>query len=712
MKKIYLTIISLLTVMSLSFSQTVYYVDGDISSSGTGTSWETAFKTIQEGIDAAHNSLSNPAIETAQVWVKSGTYFVYNTSEEDIIAMKEGVEIFGGFIGNETQISERNYIENETIIDGHQSAGSTNQVKHVVAAYGIETSTDVWNDWTNGKIDGFTIRGGKITTGPPVKKQRATNPEEILESGDQMSGAGILIFKCAPSILNCKITGNVAGKGGGIYVMSASTHPQIEVPVAHIINCEISDNLATMRGGGVSIDLNSEPIFERCKFINNICSAKGGGVYIDWVCPQPVFINCLFAENYAARAGAMGADGSSSPLLINCTITNNSTLDIGAGIYTGSYNPDGTDSNEPVLVNCIVSQNSADWGGAVDLRIWHDDYFHISHSILGQGFTSFGTGIIYDAPTFLDFQNGNYMLAQNSVGINSGVTNDILIPNEFSVPEVDINGNPRDENPDIGCFEFVENENLPPVAVCQDITVYLDEAGETEISYDLIDNQSYDNDDGIETYEIDINNFDCSDIGENNVVLTVIDYSSVSSNCNSIVTVLDEIIPTINCIENQTINLQQGENVFIVQGTEFDPIDFFDNCEIESIENNINGLTTLEEEEFSPGIYTITWTITDFSGNSTDCSFELIVTEFTNLENIDNSNFYIYPNPAESYISIDLQNDLIIFTIEIYDFIGKKVYQGELSSNKKIDISYLEKGCYIVKLIGNGEVFQKAILIQ
>ena len=100
-----------------------------------------------------------------------------------------------------------------------------------------------------------------------------------------------------------------------------------------------------MRGGGLAIDLGTEPITEACKFTGNTCDAKGGGVYIDWVCPKPVFINCLFAENYASRAGAIGVDGSSSPYLINCTITNNSSADVGAGLYTGSYNADGTSYN-------------------------------------------------------------------------------------------------------------------------------------------------------------------------------------------------------------------------------------------------------------------------------------------------------------------------------------------------------------------------------
>lgn len=447
---IILTSIIILTI-SFSFGQTVYYVNGSVGSSGNGTSWATAFKTIQEGIDAAYNSLTTPSSQNAQVWVKEGTYYVYINSTDNTISMKEGVQIYGGFIGTETNLTQRDYETNETIIDGHQSSGSTNRVKHVVTAFGTEVSTNVWESWTNGLIDGFTITGGYLAGGPG-KAIMVTSPTEILSTGNETAGAGILIFKSAPSVANCKITGNDAPKGGGMYVVSATSFPTSNVPKASIVNCEFSYNTAVMRGGGVSIDVASEPVFERCKFINNTCSAKGGGAYIDWVCPQPVFVNCLFAENSAFSAGALGADGSSSPVLVNCTVTNNTSTDVGAGLYTGSYNPDGTDSNEPILINCVVIGNHATWGGPVDLRIWHDDYFYVSHSILGSGFTSFGSGILYDLPAF----NSDYSLAQGSVGIDDGVSSDILDPGNY-IPTIDIDGNTRDSNPDMGCYEYANN---------------------------------------------------------------------------------------------------------------------------------------------------------------------------------------------------------------------------------------------------------------
>ncbi len=455
MKKTIISIIAAVLISGFASAQTIYYVNGAVSSSGSGNSWATAFKTIQEGINAAESSLTTPASQTAQVWVKQGTYYVYVSSNANTIDMLEGVEIYGGFAGTETQLSQRNYETNVTILDGHQSSGSTNKVKHVVTAFGTELTSTTFDSWTNGLLDGFTVTGGSAGIGKDSKNgAKVTNPTEILNSGDATAGGGILIFKSAPTIQNCIISENSAGKGGGMYIMSATTFPSNNIEKASIKNCTLINNHASMRGGGLSIDVGSEPKIESCKFIRNSCDAKGGGVYIDWVCPKPAFINCLFVENTASSAGAIGVDGSSNPFLINCTITNNETIDVGAGIYAGSYNADGTTSNEPTLINCIVSGNSADWGGPVDLRIWHDDYFYVSHSILGTGFTSFGEGISYNSPSFTNIANSDYTLALGSAGIDEGTASDALDILGF-IPTTDINGDPRDANPDMGCYEYI-----------------------------------------------------------------------------------------------------------------------------------------------------------------------------------------------------------------------------------------------------------------
>lgn len=96
---------------------TVWYVDKD-NSSGTddGTTWNTAFDTNQEGIDAAFNAGGG------EVWVANEARMsIVHAAPNDVntgsIVMKENVALYGGFIGagvggNETDRSQRDWTAN------------------------------------------------------------------------------------------------------------------------------------------------------------------------------------------------------------------------------------------------------------------------------------------------------------------------------------------------------------------------------------------------------------------------------------------------------------------------------------------------------------------------------------------------------------------------------------------------------------------------
>ncbi len=86
--------------------------------------------------------------------------------------------------------------------------------------------------------------------------------------------------------------------------------------------------------------------------------------------------------------------------------------------------------------------------------------------------------------------------------------------------------------------------NEAPVAICQDITVTLDENGEAAIAADDVDGGSYDPDGDDITLSVDVNSFDCDDLGDNTVTLTV-DDGELTDSCQATVTVVDDTAPTI-----------------------------------------------------------------------------------------------------------------------------------------------------------------------
>ena len=62
----------------------IRYVDSRVPNSGDGRSWQTAFKTVQEGLDAGRcGVLGSTACERWQVWVARGTYYIHQGCRTD-----------------------------------------------------------------------------------------------------------------------------------------------------------------------------------------------------------------------------------------------------------------------------------------------------------------------------------------------------------------------------------------------------------------------------------------------------------------------------------------------------------------------------------------------------------------------------------------------------------------------------------------------------
>lgn len=90
-------------------------------------------------------------------------------------------------------------------------------------------------------------------------------------------------------------------------------------------------------------------------------------------------------------------------------------------------------------------------------------------------------------------------------------------------------------------------DNMPPVAATKDITVVLDGNGQATIVPQDIDNESADNCTGTAslTYALDVTSFNCDDLGNNSVQLTVTDAHGNSASATSTVTVTETTPPNI-----------------------------------------------------------------------------------------------------------------------------------------------------------------------
>ena len=151
-------------------------------------------------------------------------------------------------------------------------------------------------------------------------------------------------------------------------------------------------------------------------------------------------------------------------------------------------------------------------------------------------------------------------------------------------------------------------ETIPPIANCQNITINLDTNGNAIIDSSLIDNNSTDNI-GITNYSLSQTNFDCNDLGDNTVTLTVEDAAGNQDSCSATVTVQDGTPPVLTT-QNITANINSNGNYTI------NPTDLIanatDNCGIAS---SLTNISSLDCNNLGDNIIEVT--VTDNSGNST-----------------------------------------------------------------------------------------------
>jgi gliding motility-associated-like protein len=153
-------------------------------------------------------------------------------------------------------------------------------------------------------------------------------------------------------------------------------------------------------------------------------------------------------------------------------------------------------------------------------------------------------------------------------------------------------------------------DQMPPEALCRDITVYLDENGRASITPADIDNGSTDNCQ-IVSRTLDRTSFDCNSVGPNPVKLTVVDASGNIDVCDAIVTVKDTIAPVAIC---QSVDIQIGPNGQVRLSPTMVDGGSFDNCGVPSLRIEPEFLTC---ENVGENIVTLY--VTDRYGNVSTC---------------------------------------------------------------------------------------------
>jgi hypothetical protein len=219
-----------------------------------------------------------------QIWVMQGTHVPssFNFYDEGIhgndprhrhFAPRDGVAIYGGFAGTETELSQRDWQANLTILDG--DLGASGKVYHVV-------------------VNWFSVPGA------------STILDGLVIANGNANGTGW--HAC----------------GGGMLSVGDNVNPTVR-------NCTFRDNGAASYGGAFFADVGADASFMNCIFRNNTSGNLGGAITLFANCTGSIS-GCLFHDNTGAYGGAIMLDGASPTLAVaNCTFADNTSTDMGGG---------------------------------------------------------------------------------------------------------------------------------------------------------------------------------------------------------------------------------------------------------------------------------------------------------------------------------------------------------------------------------------------
>jgi hypothetical protein len=168
-------------------------------------------------------------------------------------------------------------------------------------------------------------------------------------------------------------------------------------------------------------------------------------------------------------------------------------------------------------------------------------------------------------------------------------------------------------------FNVIVTDDELPMAVCQDIDVSLDANGMATIAAAQIDNGSTDNC-GIANIEVSPSSFDCDDLGDQTVTLTVTDLSGNIGTCTATVSVADDTDPVFtSCAPDITVDYDMNCEALLADYT--NDATAMDNCGNLTITQSPAPGTMLMSE-----MTTVTLTAADGTGNSIDCQFTVTLT--------------------------------------------------------------------------------------
>lgn len=326
----------------------VVYVRAGAEEGGNGRSWDRAFARLEDALAAADSD--------DELWIAAGVYLpaAPGADRGQRFSIPDGVALYGGFAGVETDREERDPASNPTILSGDLNGDDgggnfADNAYHVVEASGVgETTVLDGLVITGGNADGAYPRyfgGGLLSYFGKPSITRCTFTRNRAQYGGGLFGDG-----AGPRMIDCTFTENEALMGGGAMLAVGGT--------AEVRQCRFSGNIAELGAGLVVADRTSAAVLQ-CEFTGNRASFLGGGMHVESA--SPAIVGCVFHENDCIRGAGLSLARSEGGVVSNVFRRNTAIGDGDSGNGAGVYVSGGF----PRLINCTIADNESSRGGGL-----------------------------------------------------------------------------------------------------------------------------------------------------------------------------------------------------------------------------------------------------------------------------------------------------------------------------------------------------------
>jgi len=259
------------------------YVDVRASGHNTGRSWDDAYRDLQDALTRAAKGCGS------EIWVAEGLYFPTSDEDDDgaTFEMIDGVELYGGFAGNESTVDQRDYVKNSTVLTGVIGGEGDDSVTYVVSVV----------DMCGVVIDGFSIEDGSSSAIYVEGSSVTIRNSSVIKNYDRMYGVYSKDSAC--SIVNCVVgenefNGMYCGDGGTLTVEKSivRNNPWVGIECSGISSVSIVGSVVHNNGYGIVLNsISSEAVVGNSTIVDNDDYGIGA-----WSC-TPDISNCIVWGN-------------------------------------------------------------------------------------------------------------------------------------------------------------------------------------------------------------------------------------------------------------------------------------------------------------------------------------------------------------------------------------------------------------------------------